>query len=123
MRETVPTEALEELLKALEALRRSTRSSEATIRQALKGAYNGMAISEAVVATQPATSRGTMNDALKAVELARHRVRLVVFAAALDEGVSIGELGRTFGFSRQLAARYAKEARGPTVLRPVALAV
>jgi hypothetical protein len=119
------TQALEELLQALEVLRRSTRASEATIRRALTGSYNGMEITDAVLAAQPAASRGSMNDALKAVEVARHRLRLAVFAAALDDGVSIGELGRMFGFSRQLAARYAKEARGPgpTVMRLVAAAV
>jgi hypothetical protein len=53
-----------------------------------------------------------MNEALKEVERARHEMRLAVFAEALERGTSIGQLGRVFGFSRQLAARYAKEARG-----------
>jgi transposase len=53
-----------------------------------------------------------MNVALEAVEKARHEARLTVFAMGLEQGMSIGELGRMFGFSRQLAARYAKEARG-----------
>jgi hypothetical protein len=55
-----------------------------------------------------------MNDALKVLEQARHEMRLAMFALALDQGMSIGELGRIFGFSRQLAARCAKEARGET---------
>ena len=37
---------------------------------------------------------------------------VAVFAVALEDGMSIGELGRIYGFSRQRAARYAKEARG-----------
>jgi hypothetical protein len=45
------------------------------------------------------------------VESARHKVRRMAFARGLEEGMSIGELGRIWGFSRQLAARYAKEAR------------
>jgi DNA-binding transcriptional regulator LsrR (DeoR family) len=36
---------------------------------------------------------------------------LRVFAVALEDGMSIGELARNYGFSRQLASRYAKEAR------------
>ena len=50
-----------------------------------------------------------MNEALNAVEQARHKARLMTFALGLEEGMSIGELGRMFGFSRQLASRYAKE--------------
>jgi hypothetical protein len=53
-----------------------------------------------------------VNDALNRVERCRHEARRAVFAAALKEGRTIGELGRAWGFSRQLAARYAKEARG-----------
>jgi hypothetical protein len=51
-----------------------------------------------------------MNDALARVEEIRHRIRLLVFAQGMEEGMSIGELGRRYGFSRQLASRYAKEA-------------
>jgi hypothetical protein len=52
-----------------------------------------------------------MNDALNAVELVRHEMRLKIFQIGLDEGMTIGDLGRAFGFSRQLASRIAKEAR------------
>lgn len=48
---------------------------------------------------------------LDELERARHRVRTAVFALGLAEGMTIGELGRLYGFSRQLAARVAKEAR------------
>ena len=48
------------------------------------------------------------------IEQCRHEARLKVFALALDQGMSIGALARAWGFSRQLAARYAKEAREGT---------
>ena len=50
---------------------------------------------------------------LAELERARHRVRTAVFALGLAEGMTIGELGRLYGFSKQLAARVAAEVRDP----------
>lgn len=36
---------------------------------------------------------------------------MAIFAVALEDGMTIPELARNYGFSRQLASRYAKEAR------------
>jgi hypothetical protein len=49
---------------------------------------------------------------LDELESARHKVRTAVFALGLAEDMSISELGRLYGFSRQLAARIAREVRG-----------
>lgn len=53
---------------------------------------------------------------LDQLERARHRVRTAVFALGLSEGMTIADLGRLYGFSRQLAARIAREVgpRGAT---------
>jgi hypothetical protein len=51
---------------------------------------------------------------LAELERARHRVRTAVFALGLAEGMTIAELGRLYGFSKQLAARVAAEVRNPT---------
>ena len=64
---------------------------------------------EALEAIQPSVARTTVNEALDEVERARHEARRATFALGLEQGMSIGELGRAWGFSRQLAARYAKE--------------
>jgi hypothetical protein len=69
-------------------------------------------VATALAASHPAETRNAMNDALNGVEAARHSMRLRLFKLGLDQGLSIGELGRIFGFSRQLASRYAKEAKG-----------
>ncbi|HTU38263.1 MAG TPA: hypothetical protein VMF35_09605 [Acidimicrobiales bacterium] len=63
-------------------------------------AFSDMAMPWAAVAAQ-----------LGELERARHRVRTAVFALGLAEGMTIGELGRLYGFSRQLAARIAAEVR------------
>lgn len=102
---------IEDLLESLAELRKSTRTTEATVRRALKLARDGADVETALRAVAPADTRQSMNDALKAVEEARHNMRLHIFEIGIRQGLSIGELGRIFGFSRQLAARYAKEAR------------
>lgn len=102
----------ERLLEALGDLRIATRATETSIRRALKKTERGGDITDTLVALTPSDLRRSMNTALEAVEKARHEARLTIFAMGLEQGMSIGELGRVFGFSRQLAARYAKEARG-----------
>jgi len=108
-------DAAEQLLAALEGLRDATRRAEVAVRRGLDEAGRGGDVWAAFTAVDPAAVRESMNQALKAVEQTRHRMRLAVFASALERGTSIGELGRLFGFSRQLAARYAKEAEGAPV--------
>jgi hypothetical protein len=102
---------IENLLQSLVELRKSTRATEATVRRGLKLVVSGADVATALRVVSPADTRQSINDALKAVEEARHRMRLHIFEIGIQEGLSIGELGRMFGFSRQLAARYAKEAR------------
>jgi hypothetical protein len=104
-------EVVEQLLEALVDLRKAARASEIATRRALRKAKDGADVAAAIVASQPGDTRHMMNDALSAAMKARHQARLMVFAAGLEEGVSIGELGRMFGISRQLASRYAKEVR------------
>ena len=102
---------VEDLLEALAELRKVTRATELTVRKALKLAKEGADVATALDASSPAETRSAMNDALNTVEAARHSMRLRLFRLGLDDGLSIGELGRIFGFSRQLASRYAKEAK------------
>lgn len=107
-------ELCEHLLESLADLRKATRATEVTTRRALRIVEAGGDVAAGLAVAAPSATRQNMNDALEAVEKTRHDVRLLVFAAGLDEGMTIGELGRAFGFSRQLASRYAREARQRT---------
>ncbi len=82
------------------------------------------ALGQAVSATEPAPDyaaalkdahitedREDLNEALFLLDKARRESRIASFRSALDHGVSINELARVWGFSRQMASRYAKEAR------------
>ncbi len=102
---------VENLNLALENLRQSTRFVEKAARRSIRLLEQGADATTALTAAVPAETRSVMNDALKQVEEARHEIRLFVFAVSLDQGVSVAELARQYGFSRQLAARYARDAR------------
>ena len=56
--------------------------------------------------------RQKTNYLLAEFEHRRHEMRMAFIGPSLDEGMSIGEIGRSLGVSRQLAARLAKEAHG-----------
>lgn len=105
---------IENFIEALAQLRLTTRSTESMARKALKLAKDGADVATALQACSTADTRAAMNDALNAVESARHMMRLRIFRRGLEDGLSIAELGRIFGFSRQLASRYAREAKGIT---------
>jgi DNA-directed RNA polymerase sigma subunit (sigma70/sigma32) len=51
-----------------------------------------------------------LTEALAELEAARHQVRVALFALSTAQGVSLSEVGRRLGISRQLASRLAAEA-------------
>ena len=55
--------------------------------------------------------RQSTNSAISEFESTRHRFRLALTAVALDRGLNARQIGEAFGFSRQLASQYVKEAR------------
>ncbi len=74
----------------------------------------GTSLSEALADLNSAERRVRMTDLLSEFDECRHRLRISITAAGLEEGMTIGDIGRAFGVSRQLAARFAKEARDQT---------
>ena len=55
--------------------------------------------------------RHSLTESIEQLESARHQSRLSLVAVGLREGMTIGDFGRIWGISRQLASRYAREAR------------
>jgi hypothetical protein len=103
--------ATEQLIEANKEMRRSLQANELLLRRAQKLLEQGGGIRETFHKVAPTDPRLAITLALQKLVKARHQLRLSVFAAGLEEGMSIGELSRFWGFSRQLGARYAKEAR------------
>jgi hypothetical protein len=57
-----------------------------------------------------ANTRVNLTNTVNALEHARNQMRMACFRLGLEEGTTISELGRLWGFSRQLASRIAQEA-------------
>jgi DNA invertase Pin-like site-specific DNA recombinase len=106
--------AIEELIAAIAMARAEMRRSERSLRGALQSVAQGESIESMIVLKPPARKRQAFLDALEEVHRTRHMVRQKVFTHALGAGLSISEMARAWGISRQLASRYVKEgvARG-----------
>jgi hypothetical protein len=102
------------LIEAMEHLRLALERREGDLRAARARYEAGNNFSGSLRAANIAEERDELNDALFQLERRRRESRLAVFRSALDHGVSINELARMWGFSRQMASRYAKEAREET---------
>jgi len=106
-------------MQASAELRAALREGEAIGGRMIKKLQNGVAISGAVeeVGANASDLRQTATEYLSRYEQCRHEMRLTFVKAALDEGLSIGEVARKVGVSRQLMARFAKEARNGSARR------
>jgi hypothetical protein len=102
---------VETLIEAIDAAVRHLQADKRALRRAVNMLSGGSQVAETLAETRASDVRQGANDVLDALTTARHHSRLSIFAAGLDEGMTIGELARAWGFSRQLASRYAREAR------------
>ena len=102
---------IDELLESAKRLHADLRLKETAYRQTARRLAKGAPLEEVMEASGARSARQELTDTLAEFERHRHRTRLALTAAALEEGMSIGEIARAWGFSRQLAARYAREVR------------
>ncbi len=99
------------LLERFGEVREAVDELEETSRRIVAMLEGGRPVAETITAAGALHVRAHANAALDALERHRHGARLSLIAAGLQEGMTVGEIGRAFGFSRQLAGRHAKEAR------------
>jgi hypothetical protein len=99
------------LVEEARQLRRQLRSCEAAYRRSLRELERGTAMHTIMGTLGVGHVREVLTESLDHFEQARHRSRIASIALGLEEGMTVGDLGRSWGFSRQLASRYAKEAR------------
>jgi hypothetical protein len=104
--------SLESLLEEGRLVRQAIRENEVVIRHALKEMTQGTTVASTMKQVDAGFGRQNVKDALDALAAARHELRLATILVGLDEGMTIGDLARSWGISRQLASRFAKEARG-----------
>jgi hypothetical protein len=103
--------SVDEFVETCAQFRKTLSSVSNSNRRARTLVEKGRPVREVLAAIPTSAIRKTMTQQIEELEAARHNVRLAVFILGLNEGLSIGELGRSMGFSRQLASTYAKEAR------------
>jgi DNA invertase Pin-like site-specific DNA recombinase len=102
-------QAVEELIAAVAVARSEMRRAEQALRRALRRITEGEAIESLILLRPPAEKRRAFLDALEEVHRTRHTARQKVFTHAQQHGLSVSELARAWGISRQLASRYLKE--------------
>lgn len=107
-------EALDEFISAMSLARAEMRRTEQFLRNVRQQVEDGETVESLIAVMPPAKPRQTLADALDELTRSRHKARQKIFALALERGLSVAELGRAWGFSRQLAARYVSEEVGAT---------
>lgn len=104
--------SVERVIEAMQNLRRVLESREEALRRAIRVHEPALDYATAVKDAHVSEEQEDLREALFLLEQRRRESRISSFRSALDHGVSISELSRIWGFSRQMASRYAKEARG-----------
>lgn len=104
-------QALEEVADALKDAQHVLHVAEVAARKGLRRNDRGVPSAASLRANPVTMYRPGVDEALTRLERARHKVLVAIFAGVLEDGMTIGELSRIYGFSRQFASRYAKEAR------------
>ena len=102
---------LDELNTLMSSTQAELASAAVTYHEFRDRIAAGSSIAEAFAGLSVPQARQSLGDQLEILERARHETRVAIFALGLAEGLSIGELSRLYGFSRQLASRLAREAR------------
>ena len=87
------------------------QACEAIYEQTILRLESEESVSDILHSVEAGTARSELNSALEDLERVRHCSRLSMIAAEMEEGSSISDVGRHWGFSRQMAQRYVKEAR------------
>ena len=106
---------IDELLRSAAALRAELRVFETGLRRVRGYLDRGTSASDLHEALDIATARETLSEVATTFQAARHTSRLSVFRLQAAEGMSIAEIARAWGLSRQLVSRMMKDGTaGPT---------
>jgi hypothetical protein len=103
---------LAELAEHTEHIRKVLLNYKKALRDVAQFLQGGDVPIAALTERQGPLWRREVTDALADFEAARHQVRVRFFALATEQGMSISEVARMLGITRQLASRVAAEAEG-----------
>jgi DNA-directed RNA polymerase specialized sigma24 family protein len=100
-------ERIEVVLEASKQARQAVRQAETAYLRFARRMEAGSSVHDAFTALRVGDLRKDLNDHLEALEHARHEARRAIIALGVSEGLSLGELARMWGVSRQLVTRLA----------------
>jgi hypothetical protein len=100
---------LREFQQEAASLRKSLRSYETALRQVCGRIERDDVLHEAMKKVGLSDLRVDLVERLTSFEVARHRMRVACFRMSLTEGLSMTEVARLWGISRQLASRMVNE--------------
>jgi hypothetical protein len=106
---TATLTALDAAIQTSISARMALRQSETVLRRLRRRIEKGSSIAEAFSGLNIPDERQLTFDRLKALERARREARRAIIALGASEGLSLGQMARQWGVSRQLLARVAKE--------------
>jgi DNA-directed RNA polymerase specialized sigma24 family protein len=108
---------VEQTLDASAALRAHLRMSERIGRRMISALQAGVPVSKSVEAAGACAAqlRQESSDLFAAYEHSRHVMRAAFILPSVAEGMSISDIGRALGVSRQRASRLVQEARDGSV--------
>ena len=101
---------VEDLLEAATRLRATLLRTETVYRRVLTSVRRRSKITATIKTNRFDAARKELTDALKEFEHQRHLALGSVILAQRAEGESVTEIGHSWGFSHQLASKYAREA-------------
>jgi D-serine deaminase-like pyridoxal phosphate-dependent protein len=97
------------LMDATSALRSQLDTQQSVSAVVLAAVLDDVPVSYVLPEVRADKRRSALTESIKEFELARHQTRLVLVAMAVDEGMSIADVARAWGVSRQLASRWVRE--------------
>ena len=101
---------VEDLLEAAKRLRATLLRTETLYHRILRSVRRRSKVTATIETNRFDAAREELTDALKDFESQRHLTRGAIILAQRAEGKSVIEIGRSWGFSHQLASKYAREA-------------
>ena len=106
--------ALAELREVFGKLSATLSADDRFAASLATGIRGGTSVRALLDESQIATIRRELTDLAAELSHARLRARLALASALQSEGMSIGQIARTFGISRQLASRMLQEGAAGT---------
>jgi len=95
--------------RAASAMRDAMNEADQALAAVRTHVETGSPLTEVLPAIRPAAIRDRLSTAANDLERSRHAAQRLVFSMLVAEGLTMAEVGRTFGVSRSLVSRMIHE--------------